>query len=189
MIEKAADTKTAIRSIAKDLMRHLGYNAFSYADIAKKLNIKNAAIHYYYPGKADLLADVIQNYIDEYVFLGKQLEEASVDPLLKMKKFIEKYSVLIDLKCICIIGSVASDYNTLPESVRSKVSSLIELVVNMVAKTLAEGNKKGIFHFNELPRVKALLILTNLAAGVQLARITGKQDYELIEAAIIDQLK
>jgi hypothetical protein len=31
--------------------------------------------------------------------------------------------------------------------------------------------------------------MTNLAAGVQLARITGKRDYDTIKKAIIRQLK
>ncbi|MDR3047168.1 MAG: TetR/AcrR family transcriptional regulator, partial [Bacteroidales bacterium] len=48
------DTRSEIISIANELIKSIGYNAFSYADISKKLNIKNAAIHYYFPAKADL---------------------------------------------------------------------------------------------------------------------------------------
>ena len=58
----------------------------------------------------------------------------------------------------------------------------------MVEHTLQEGREEGVFRFRETPRVRALLIMTNLAAGVQLARITGKADFVAIEQAIVDQL-
>lgn len=188
MNEKPADTKSSILSIARNLMRQLGYNAFSYADIARKLEIKNAAIHYHYPAKADLLADVMETYISEYLQLGKQLAAANLDPCQKLQQYIAKYSVLTSQDSICIIGSVASDYNTLPESVKAKVAQLINLVIGMVEKTLQEGKEEGVFRFPEPPRVRALLIMTNLAAGVQLARISGKEDFIAIEKAIVDQL-
>ena len=38
------DTRNEIIRIGNELVRSVGYNAFSYADIAKALNIKNAAI-------------------------------------------------------------------------------------------------------------------------------------------------
>jgi len=188
MNEKQPDTRSAILSIARDLMRQLGYNAFSYADIARRLNVKNAAIHYHYPAKADLLADVIETYITEYRQLEKQLAASNLDPCQRLQQFIGKYAQLIGQNSICIIGSVASDYNTLPESVKTKVAGLISLVIGMVERTLQEGREEGLFRFNETPGVRALLIMTNLAAGVQLARITGKADFIAIEQAIVDQL-
>jgi hypothetical protein len=61
--------------------------------------------------------------------------------------------------------------------------------MSMVEQTLAEGKRKGELVFTEPPKTQALLIMTNLAAGVQLARISGKKDYEAIRKAIIRQVK
>ena len=61
--------------------------------------------------------------------------------------------------------------------------------MGMVEQTLAEGKKQGELHFSETARTQALLIMTNLAAGVQLARISGKKDYTIIRKALIKQLK
>lgn len=188
MVSKINDTKTAILSIAKELMKQVGYNAFSYADIAKQLNIKNAAIHYHFPAKEDLLSGVIDTYIDDYNLLEKQLRTSGLLPKEKLKKFIERYAQLIQQKNICIIGSVASDYNTLPISVKEKVADLVKMVLGMVEKTLHEGKTIGEFNFDETPRVKSLLIMTNLAAGVQLARITGPADFKIIEEVIQSQI-
>ena len=48
------DTRNEIIRLGSELIRSIGYNSFSYADISKALNIKNAAIHYYFPSKSDL---------------------------------------------------------------------------------------------------------------------------------------
>ncbi len=189
MNARNTDTKEEIVRIGKELIKLYGYNAFSYADISKQLNIKNAAVHYHFRGKEDLLAGILEDYMNDYISLGKQLQASGLPAIRKLEKFIEKYSCLVDNKSICIIGSVASDYNTLPESVKEKTTQLIELVLSMVEKTLQEGKKSGELIFPESPRTQALLIMTNLAAGVQLARISGKKDYDTIKRALIRQLK
>ncbi len=172
-----------------DLIKRYGYNAFSYADISKKLDMKNAAVHYHFRGKEDLLAGILDQYLNDYVLMGKQLQASGLTALQKLEKFIERYSVLTEIDCICIIGSVASDFNTLPEAVKIKIKELVALVLQLVEKTLQEGKKKGEFHFTESAKTQALLIMTNLAAGVQLSRITGKQDYSFIRKAIVRQVK
>lgn len=189
MTARTTDTKEEIVRIGKELIKLYGYNAFSYSDISKQLNMKNAAVHYHFREKEDLLAEILTSYINDYVLLGKQLQASKLTVIQKLQKFIERYSCLVDCNSICIIGSVASDYNTLPESVKAKTAGLIALVIGMVEKTLQEGKRNGEFNFNESARTQALLLMTNLAAGVQLARISGKKDYEAIRKALIRQLK
>ena len=147
MIEKSTNTKEEILRIGKQLIQLYGYNAFSYADIAKALNIKNAAIHYYFRGKEDLLMALVDDYITSYQLLLQQLQQSKLSALGKLDKFIERYTALCDTESICIIGSVASDYNTLPDSAKEKIGTLINLVLSMVEQTLLEGKKKGEFTY------------------------------------------
>jgi len=69
-----------------------------------------------------------------------------------------------------------------------KLTELVKLVLGLVEKVLREGKKKGELTFSESARVKSILIMTNLAAGVQLARITGQQDYTAICNSLMKQL-
>jgi hypothetical protein len=64
----------------------------------------------------------------------------------------------------------------------------VELVLILVEKTLQDGKKSGEFSFAESARTKTLLIMTNLSAGVQLARITGKKDFDTILKSILKEL-
>lgn len=189
MTARHSDTRDEILRIGTQLIKSHGYNAFSYADIADQLQIRNAAIHYHFRGKEDLLGAIIDGYISNYQQLSRQMELAQVKPAQRLEKFIERYTYLVDCNSICIIGSIASDYNTLPDSVRDKVRSLVELVLGLVEETLRSGKKAGDFQFTENAKSQALLVMTNLAAGVQLARITGKKDYEAIRRGILRQLK
>lgn len=189
MAVRNSDTKEEILQIGKQLIQSMGYNAFSYADISKELNIKNAAVHYHFPGKQDLLSGLLDNYLEHYTQLGQQLFSIDLPAIKKLEKFIEPYSCLVDSNSICIIGSVASDYKTLPEIVKSKIIQLVELVLGMVEQTLRDGKRKGELDFKESARTQALLVMTNLAAAVQLARITGKADYDTVRKAILRQLK
>lgn len=66
------DTRNEIIRIGNELIRSVGYNAFSYADIAKALNIKNAAIHYYFPSKSDLGVKIIERNIKAFNELTSQ---------------------------------------------------------------------------------------------------------------------
>lgn len=188
MILKTNDTKEAILRLGTELIQQVGYHAFSYADIAKKLNIKNAAVHYHFPGKADLYESIVDSHIRNYTIMGKEMEQASIPAKGKLERIFTRYSNLVDCDRICVIGAIASDYKTLPEKVRTKVATLVELVLKLVEKTLQEGKKNGQFTFSEPARVKTLLIMTNLSAGVQLARITGKKDFETIRKSILKQL-
>ncbi|MDZ4795221.1 MAG: TetR/AcrR family transcriptional regulator [Bacteroidota bacterium] len=188
MTPRYTDTKEEILRLGTELIQLYGYNAFSYADISKKLDMKNAAVHYHFPGKEDLFASIVQQYIDRYHELGKNLDRPGITAKQKIEAFISRYTALAEQNKICIIGSVCSDYNTLPHSVRAKMGELIDLVLSMVAKVLKEGKTNGEFHFEETPHTQSLLMMTNLAAGVQLSRITGQKDYTAICRSIIKQI-
>ena len=43
-----ANTKRAIMDLAESFLQEKGFNGFSYAHIAKALDVKNADIHYHF---------------------------------------------------------------------------------------------------------------------------------------------
>jgi AcrR family transcriptional regulator len=188
MSARNTDTREEILRLGTELIQVYGYNAFSYADISKQLDIKNAAVHYHFPGKEDLLMGIVDQYINRYKELNVKLNTPGITARQKLGVFIDRYTTLAEQNKICIIGSVCSDYNTLPDSVKSKLSELIEMVLGMVEKVLQQGKRSGELDFPETARTKSLLIMTNLAAGVQLSRITGKKDYMAICKSIVDQV-
>ncbi len=188
MAVRPTDTKEAILRLGTEFIQTYGYNAFSYADISKELHIKNAAVHYHFPGKENLLAGIIDQHIQRYRELAITFANPGIPSKQKLQSIISRYSALCDQGRICLIGSVCADYHTLPDSVKTRLSELIGLVLGMVEKVLREGKKKGELQFTETARVKSMLLMTNLAAGVQLARITGQKDYTAICNSLLKQI-
>ena len=56
---RVSDTREKIVDKAFQLMLQRGINGFSYRDISEPLGIKNAAIHYHFPNKVDLVKELI----------------------------------------------------------------------------------------------------------------------------------
>ena len=68
----ATKTKTKTNDISKadeilevgqELIQTVGYDGFSYRDIADRVGIKSASVHYYFPAKTDLAEAVAKQYL------------------------------------------------------------------------------------------------------------------------------
>ena len=59
---RATDTAQAILDAGERLVQTLGYNGFSYADIAAELGVTKASLHYHYASKAELGRVLIERY-------------------------------------------------------------------------------------------------------------------------------
>jgi len=75
------DTNVAILDAAERRMRLGGYGAFSYREIAAEIGIKSASIHYYYPSKEDLAAEVIRRYSERVAALFDEMLAKDDNPV------------------------------------------------------------------------------------------------------------
>lgn len=63
-----------ILNTAESLIQKMGYNGFSYKDIALIVGIKTSSIHYYYPTKEDLAAAVIDWQLERLLIVLNELK-------------------------------------------------------------------------------------------------------------------
>jgi TetR/AcrR family transcriptional regulator, transcriptional repressor for nem operon len=182
-----AATKETIIKMGDELIRKKGFNAFSYHNIAQPLGIKNAAVHYYFPTKTDLLASVIQYHIQKFFEFKKNVE--NLNELQKVEKFLEIYVDAREQSGVCFVGAMATDWGTVDDAVQPYMQQMANDIINWLTNTLQIGFDIGTLHFAEIPRTKALLIITNMMAATQLARITGQENFETIKQAVINGIK
>ena len=114
---------------------------------------------------------------------------STVAPQQKLHIFISIYDPLNEEGNICIVGALASAMNTVSDPTAAHLKDFATTTINWVTDILEEGTATGAFKFAALPRTKALMIITNMIASLQLARVTGKQDFETIKDTIIKELK
>ncbi|MBN2350075.1 MAG: TetR/AcrR family transcriptional regulator [Bacteroidales bacterium] len=180
-------TKDEIINLADSLIRDKGYNAFSFNDISKAIGIKTSSIHYYFPTKSDLGISVIKEQSKRFNILIKELADKS--PEVKLEEFFNMYAQIKSDNKICLVGSLATDFNTIDKTVKNELKKFAEQILNWVTEILTEGKEKNIFSFQVNVRTKAIMIISNMLAIVQLSRLTNNDDFEAVKKAIIIELK
>jgi len=177
------NTREQIIRIADNLIREKGYNAFSFYDISKKVGIKTASIHYHFPLKSDLGVAVIEQHIDNLSTIIEKYKSKS--PTDRLDKFFSIYVAIKNENKVCLVGSLASDLNTLDEQVQIKLKTFTELMFNWVCTFLDEGRNSKAFTYEGSPRTKSVMIISNLLALLQLSRLSYDQEFK----SVIDTIK
>jgi AcrR family transcriptional regulator len=180
------NTKRAILDLAEALLQEKGFNGFSYAHIATELGVKNAAIHYHFPSKEDLVCTVVQRYRHRFQLWVNNARVKDLSPQQKLDWFFEIYaSMRADHGKVCLAGSLETEFNSLPESLREQTQALTGELLAWLGSTLDEGREAGAFRFNGEPGDKAALILSSLQGALQMARALGADAFH----AVIEQHK
>lgn len=180
-------TREVIIDKADQYIRNKGYNAFSFKDISNDIGIKTASIHYHFPAKSDLGVATVREHIARTEALKERV--ANESPLTKLESFLAVHSQIQYENKVCIVGSLATDLNTMDDAIKEELKAFAQLVLNWLTEVLTEGKEQKIFDFQMLPRTKALMIITNMVAIVQLSRLTDKNDFEIVKETILTELR
>jgi AcrR family transcriptional regulator len=164
-------------------VRERGFNGFSYADISKALNIKNAAIHYYFPSKTDLGVEIISRAIATFRQAISARKHLSSKDQLDL--FINNYKQRHKYHDICLMGAFSSVSGTLSEDMQQELKKLASDSLSELTTILTKGKEAGDFSFKETPEAKAYLIQSALIASLLLDRVLQNNGFEQIEKELI----
>ena len=175
------NTKRAIMDLAETFIQEKGFNGFSYAHIAKELDVKNAAIHYHFPTKEELACAVIQRYRDRFQLWINNARVKDLSPQEKLDWFFSIYTnTRADNGKVCLAGSLETEFNSLPAALQAQTEALTRELLTWLQATLQEGREAGVFHFNGDPASKAALILSSLQGALQMARALGTNKFQMV---------
>lgn len=178
------DTRSEIINLANELIKSVGYNAFSYADISKKLNIKNAAIHYYFPAKADLGLEVIKRNL--LAFLERIDAWKELDYKDQYKNYITMHDGFIQHNWTCIVGSLSPSFDTLPENMQRELQKLVNTILDWLTELLTKGKEDNVFSFPETPRTKAYMVHSALLSALLMNKVLKNDVYPSIQAGLLN---
>ena len=172
--------------LAESFIQEKGFNGFSYAHIAKELDVKNAAVHYHFPTKEELTCAVIQRYRDRFQLWIHNSRIKNLSPQEKLDWFFSIYiDTRVDNGKVCLAGSLETEFQSLPASLREQTEALTRELLTWLQATLQEGREAGVFHFRGDPASKAALILSSLQGALQMARALGTGQFH----AVVEQHK
>jgi len=181
------NTHDEILRLGEELMRTQGFNAFSYYHLADALKVRPAAVHYHFPTKDALALSIINHSRDAFQSF---VEKVALEPDLQKRllKFVQIFSENAEAGKICLMGAAGADFHSFSEDTRAAVKLLVGEILAWLTVLLRDGRESGDFAFDGTPRTRALLIATNMAASLHMARILGKQEFQRIADQLIKDI-
>src|SRR6185503_12431598 len=100
----------AILDVAEELAQTRGYNGFSYADIAAKLGVTKASLHYHFPSKAELGRALIARYHTAFSAALEAIDQHALKPGEKLRQYVGLYDAVMRNDRMCLCGMLAAEY-------------------------------------------------------------------------------
>ena len=183
------DTATQILDVAERLVQERGYNGFSYADVAGELDISKAALHYHYPGKAELGEALIERYARRFAEALVAVDARGIDAAEKLRAYAQLYAEVFRDDRMCLCGMLAADYATLPEPMRERVVRFFDDNERWLARVLEAGRSDGTLRFHGSSRSVARTLVGGLEGAMLVARPYGDiRRFRAAAALLIDGL-
>ncbi len=169
-----SSTRDQIIDQAFQLMLQRGLHGFSYRDISEPLGVKNAAIHYHFPNKMDLIKALID---ENHQLLRRSTSEfmAYGGPAMPQLEGLFAFT-MSQCECgrpICMVGALAIDYDELNDDIKNANDRFMQDSVNWLSKVMETGREQEEFHYNGDPLSKAVSILAMIQGARQMARVHG----------------
>ena len=167
------DTAARILDIGERLVQVRGFNGFSYADVASELDMTKAALHYHFPGKAELGRALIARYTQRFAEALAEIDARIPEAPDKLAAYAGLYSEVLRGHRMCLCGMLAAEYQTLPEPMRDAVIAFIDANEAWVENVLSEGQRAGSIALAGTASDAARLIVSGLEGAMLVARPYG----------------
>ena len=174
-----SDTRERIRFAALRLFAEKGYGSTSVADILQAAGVNAGSLYYLYPGKQDVLLDVLDTYLAGiHPMLLAPAWEGVADPIERVFALLRRYRAALERsECTygCPIGSLALELHEPDPPVRERLAANFDAWVSAVERCFVDAGDR-------LPagtdrRALAVFALTTMEGGVMLARTHRRLDH------------
>jgi len=184
-------TVQRIMAVAQELVQSKGYNGFSFHDIARKLGIKSASVHYYYPAKSDLGKSLMQHYRQYFINELNQVDAISKSSMDKLDSFTQLFlNTLESDNRMCLCGMFASDITTMPEEIQEEVRLFFTECETWLTVTLRAGQQSGEIDNNNQPEDLARFVFASLEGAMLSARtFADAERFKSITDRVISTIK
>lgn len=169
-----AAPKTAIFNqiidCAQELVQARGYNAFSFRDLAEKVGIKSASVHYYFPTKGDLAEALVVRYRAQFNGALTRIGASGGDAKARLNDYCDLiYRSFASNNLICLCGMLATDAASLPPQAKREVRGFFSDNEIWLAALLESGRANGAFRFEGATAPRA----ASMFAAIQGAMISA----------------
>jgi len=182
-------TSTRILDVAEQLVQVRGFNAFSYADVARELKITKAALHYHFASKAELGEALLTRYATRFADALATVESRVADAPARLDAYADLYLAVLREQRMCLCGMLAAEYQTLPPSMQEIVVRFFNDNEVWLARVLARGRDDGTLEFAGDPSKTARMVVSGLEGAMLVARPFGDiERFQAVASQLLDGL-
>jgi TetR/AcrR family transcriptional repressor of nem operon len=167
--------------VAEGLLQARGFNGFSYADVAAELGITRAALHYHFPGKAELGEALIARYAERFAVALAGLEARGAEAPATLAGYVDLYTQVLGRQRMCLCGMLAAEYLTLPAGMQRRVTAFFDDSSSWLQAVLERGRREGSLSFAGAAADSAAMVMGGLEGAMLITRMSG--DVEGFRAA------
>lgn len=186
-----SSTAERILDVAQDLLQRNGYNGFSYKDIAERVDIRKASIHYHFPSKGDLVIRLCERYVNQFIDRLHQLDQKYDSRLQRIQELTRFFARIIkDKEKLCPVAMLSAEVEALPAGAKSHLQRFIGETELWLGQTLKDGQNNQELGFNGSSQSQSRILLATLQGAMLMARASGeKAHFQNIADDLISQLQ
>jgi TetR/AcrR family transcriptional repressor of nem operon len=187
---KPSGTATRILDVAENLVQVRGYNAFSYADVAKAVGIQKASLHHHFATKTDLGVALVVRYRQAFLEALRAIEASTENGFERVERYAELYGRVLRDGRMCMCGMLASDVATLPSPMRGRIAEFFAENEEWLSRILSQGKKRREIDFEGSAHSMAALIVSSLEGAMLVARGSGDLDhFEQVVSRLLERVR
>jgi AcrR family transcriptional regulator len=152
--------KIDILDKSKELFQRFGYQKTTLTDIAKSVGKVKTAVYYYFSGKEEIFAALIQSEAEDFLIKLKKEVALEKDATTKLEKYVAAR--------IQLMQKVATKYNFLKKEffelmplVEVNRANSFQKEIKWVEELMIENNKKGLM-ITEVPTFSSVMLVQSL---------------------------
>lgn len=165
------NTASKLLDETRQLIADVGYNGFSYADLAKRLGIRKPSIHHHFPSKVDLVVAVIDRQRKTIQGHIEALDDVS-DARGQLNAYVDYWKRCIEDQSasFCLVGVLAVEKPGLPVEVAEAVHGHFGDLGLWLQRVMALGVKQGTMSLELDPERSSQFFQTTIYGAMVMAR-------------------
>ena len=159
-----------IVDVAETLIQNVGFNGFSYEDIARIVGIKKPSIHHHFATKAELVTVLTQRYTHRFRELLLQVEASNRNPVERLRAYAQLFeATYATQQRLCLCGMLGAEIDTLPETINAEVKRFFKINLEWLSEIIAAGQQQGLLKLIPASEM-AMLFIASLEGAMVVGR-------------------
>jgi TetR/AcrR family transcriptional repressor of nem operon len=147
----------------------VGFEAFSYADLAERVGIRSASIHHHFRYKQDLVAELLLRYRLDFAQSTNALNAIDSAPE-RLVAYARLFTEVAAQGRMCLCGMSAAEWSSIGDAGQDQVTAFLSEQREWLTATLSDGRKQKVFPDDLKPGPLAQVMLVALEGTLLLAR-------------------